>query len=102
MSDRKIIRKMTFHIYEDNCHATTQSTGIYEGGEDPFKDCTTLKEVREVFLTTAKKPLEQAFKEYDNEKIDFVLAKINKRNLSIFQKFSKYELSNTGSFVMED
>jgi len=103
----KIIRKITYHLYKDQVHQQTSVRGIYkhnrvtgEDGVDPFKHCKTIKSVKEVLLTSEREELTKIFKD-DEYSTDFVLVKINKRNLSFFQQIFPYELNNSVRFIRE-
>lgn len=101
----KILRKVTYHLYKNKMHEQTSVRGIYkhnsvtgELGVDPFKSCKTYREIREVFLTKEKKELESLF----NEGADFILVKINKRDLTTFQQILPQDLINSVKFIRGD
>ena len=107
MSKDKIMRKITFQLYKDKKHEATHQSSLYkfnkltgEEAIDPFKSCKTLDDVRQVLLTGKKKYLQQIFNE--KEKYDFVLVKINKRGLGIFQQIFPQELINSVRFIKEE
>jgi len=100
----KIIRKMTYHMYKDKVHEQTSVRGIYKHnivtgklGVDPFKTCKTLDDVREVFIEKEKETIQGLF----NEGCDFVLAKIDKRNLTTFQQILPQDIINSVRFIKE-
>jgi len=100
----KIIRKMTYLMFRDQIHEQTSTRGIYKHnivtgkpGIDPFKACKSLSDVKEVFLTDELETLEGLFR----EGCDFLLVKINKRNLTTFQQIFPYELNNSVRFIRE-
>lgn len=95
--NRKLGRKVTIEIYEDNYHTQTQESTSYKTdlkGDpivDIFKDCKKLSDVRDVLLLTKKGRdiIKTSFSE-----ADFILVKINKRGLSFKQMIEKYEFEN--------
>ena len=91
---------MSFEVYVDKVNQYTQKRGVYETGEDNFKHCKSLKEIRDIFLTKEKDTLRDAFK-IDGKKADFVLAKVNKKGLATFQCFYDWELENSTRFIKE-
>jgi len=101
----KTLRKMTFHLYRNQIHEQTHVSSFYKYNAvtgkkvtDPFKFCKTLKEVKTIFLTSEKKRVLEFF----DERFDFVLFKINKRGLSVFQQLFPHELNNSVRFILED
>lgn len=102
----KIIRKVTYHLYKDQVHEQSHVNGVYkynqktleQTGVDPFKHCKTMREVKEVFLTSERKELTSIFA----EDVDFVLVKIDKRKLNYFQQILPHELNNSVRFIKEE
>jgi hypothetical protein len=102
--DEKIIRKVTFHLYKNQTHDQTQISSVYKSnrvtgelGKDPYKLCKNLKEVKEVLLTDEREVVSKIFK----EGFDFILFKINKGGLSVFQQIFPNELNNSVRFIKE-
>jgi len=96
------LRKITYHMYKNKVHEQTSTSSIYkvnpktnEPGQDPFKDCKTLADVRKTFLEIEKEELESMFQ----EGCDFVLAKIDKRRLNTFQQIFPQDLVNSVKFI---
>jgi len=103
----KILRKMTFQIYKNQKHESTQQSGIYKYNQvtgkevaDPFKKCKSLDDVKRVLIEDRPDYLKSIFSE--EEKPDFVLVKIDKRGLSVFQQIFPNELVNSVRFIKED
>ena len=68
MDERKIGRKVTIEIYENNIHTQTQVSSLYkidlEGNPtvDIFKKCKNMNEIRGILLSSiGKEYLESAF-----------------------------------------
>lgn len=102
--EEKVIRKVTFHLYKNQTHEQTQISSTYkknrrtgELNRDPYKLCKTLKEVKEVLLTEEREDVSKLFK----EGFDFVLFKINKGGLSVFQQIFPNEINNSVRFIRE-
>ena len=107
MKNKKILRKITFHLYKDRIHQQTQEIGIYQNnnitGEkivDPFKTCKTLEDIRKTLITKERATLLNLFE----EKIgwDFILVKVNKKGLNFFQQIFPTDLVNSIRFIKED
>lgn len=97
MKTRK--RKMTFYIFRNDFHQETGTTTFKDPSTDPFESCKNLKDVRDVFLTKERETLASLFEDMDDMPVDFILAKINKRNLSNFICFYKKDLYNSTRFM---
>ena len=94
-------------IFKDKKHDSTHELSIYKYNKvngklniDPFASCKNLKDVRDIFLTDQKNVLLDIFKE--SEEYDFVLAKINKRNLGVYQQFFPQDFTASLRFIKDE
>lgn len=95
----KIIRKITFEIFEKGFQTQTHQIGIYEKniitgalGKDIFKEGKTTEDVKRLLFSSkeGQRYLKSAF---SGNKAEFVTVKINKRGTSKFIVM-RYEYAN--------
>lgn len=89
MSNRKIIRRVKFEIFEKGYHTATQESGLYECDPqgvpttDIFKSCINTVMVKEKIMSCneGRKYIKGAF---TGNKAEFITVKVNKRGTQKF------------------
>jgi len=95
-NEEKIKRRITFQLFKNKVGTEFHKRSIYkinrvsgEENNDPYRECKTLADVRQVLLTVDKDTLASLF----SEGFDFILVKIDKRNLTSQQQFFPDDIS---------